>query len=105
MMNKSSRIGAGLALAFAAVLMAGCSSSDGDNSGTPPVTPAPPPAPTPPAPPAPPPPAPPPPVASADPTVALVRQLVGQGGNDTAEPLVLSDRPFATTDNTEPESI
>ena len=40
-MNKPSRIGAGLTLAFAAVLMAGCSSSDGDNSATPPVTPAP----------------------------------------------------------------
>ncbi len=93
-MNKPSRIGAGLALALAAVLLAGCSSSDDNNNGNTPVNPGPnPPGPGPGQ------------TASVDPTIALVRQLVAQGGNNTAEPLVLSNQAFATSDTTEPEAL
>ena len=44
-------------------------------------------------------------MSSVDPSVTLVRQLVSQGGNDTAEPLVLSNAPFATNDMSEPDAI
>ena len=86
-MNKPTKISAGLAMAFATVLLAGCG-GDGDNGGTPSPTPAPPP-----------------PAAATDPTVTLVRQLVAQGGSDTAEPIVLSSTPFPTNDTAEPDTI
>ncbi len=97
-MKQPSKISAGLALAFAAVLLASCSDGDSNSPAPAPApTPAPAPAPTPAPAPA--------PSASSDPSIALVRQLVAQGGNNTAEPLVLSNQPFATSDTTEPESI
>ena len=83
-MISSPKIRAGLALEFAAVLLAGC--SDGDRN-----SPAPAPAPA--------------PSASSDPSVALVRQVVAQGGNNTAEPLMLSNQAFGTNDTAEPEPI
>ncbi len=92
-MKQHSKIGAGLALAFASVLLAGCGSSDSNDNGG--VNPGPGPGGTPT----------PPPSASVDPSVALVRQLVAQGGNNTAEPLVLSNQAFGTTNTTEPEAI
>ena len=89
-MNLPPKISTALVAAFTSVLLAGCGSSDDDNGGNPMPPPAPPP---------------PPPVAAVDPSVALVKQLVAQGGSDTAEPLALSNAAFASSDTAEPDAI
>lgn len=88
MNHKIPRIGAGLAIALAAVSLAGCGGSDdnGNGNGNNP-TPTPPPS------------------AAVDPSLALVKQLVAQGGSDSAEPVVLSDAAFPGNDTAEPDAI
>ena len=100
-MNKHLRNCAVLFSAVAALGLAGCGGDDNNNASPTPPAPAPAPGPAP----APPPPPAPPPVSMNDPSTALVRQLVGQGGSDTAEPLVLSGTAFPASDTARPDAV